>query len=149
MSGKTNKRDLKRKRTRSEKGIAYDEMFAEKSPKAKKEKSKVSRRIVFNNDSAESSQVNNNATVKQNKNEQEKITALKKGKTVKNVDTINQTKSVTKVIDKCFQNVWRKEQELEKKLKQVGAAKRDINPNSDQNSNLVLQGADGESQQPT
>ena len=92
--------------------------------------------------------MNNNAIVKQNKNEQGKLAVLKKGKTIKDVDTKNQTKPVTKVIDKCFQNVWRKERELEKKLKQAGVTKWVINPNSGHNSNLVLQGAEGEIQQP-
>ena len=129
----SNNNDGKRKRTRSEKGMAYDEMLHDtKSPKTKKVKLKVSQKIVFSSDTEDTEQVNNNANIEMfgknqldtvNKNHVSGKGGIKHGK-VKNAKT-------NKVIDPCFQRVWRQEMALEKKLKATNKAV--------DNANFVLQ----------
>ena len=126
MSGKQGKT---RKRTRSKKGQAYDEMMLEaKSPKVKeakrgvKPKPKASQKIVFNSES-DQEQVNNNASfVMRNREIQnDGLTAknIKKDKSGKTVVQVHKTG----VFDPCFKNVLQKELAMEKNSKQAKKAK--------------------------
>ena len=100
----------KRKRTRFEKGLAFDEMVSQTNKKERKihktGKSQVKRHIVFNDESNdEVQQVNNNATRVNrvsNINEGNK-TRGKKAKTVKGMKDINPDKNKGGgIIDPCF-----------------------------------------------
>ena len=144
---------IPRKRTRSVKGQAYDELQAHekaaksKSPKRKqpktldneKTKSKVSRRIVFDDDQT-GKQVNNNSNVRVIKNGGIKRKMNTKG----NNDSLKKAKANatgtkgSKIIDPCFKNVLRKELEVERK--QTIAKNKDSTLNS--NKTTVLQSID-------
>ena len=117
-----------RKRTRSVKGQALDEMKAandkakSKSPKTKqlkiavttnKEKPKASRRIVFGDEQPESSciQVNNNSNVKG-------PAKVARGSKISNTSTRNSNKE-HQVMDPCFKNILRGELLAEKKQQKL------------------------------
>ena len=117
----SSKESTKRKRTRSEKGLAFDEMVSQTTKKERKadkaERKQVKRRIVFNE---EIQQVNNNATrgIKVLDISEGNKTKGKSTKTVKVVKDANSNKRGSeKVIDPCFQNVLSKELAMEHKMK--------------------------------
>ena len=111
-----------RKRSRSEKGCAYDEMLETKSPKAKdmkktdkSVKKKVQRKIVFTSDSEENDnvQVNNNANINVKKtavgrtNKSSKSTAGKARTVVIGQNRQNRRDLSAKpmeMLDPCFKN---------------------------------------------
>ena len=132
-----------RKRTRSAKGLAFDEMTNAKlkSPSVKQarlvgktnkslvKESKVSNKIVFkgNNgiqeETSDKNQVNNNSNVSNRNTKAKKFP--------------DKVKVKQKILDLCFKNVWRKELNKETKAKLGKVRAKEIS-----NSKSVLQEAD-------
>ena len=122
----------KRKRTRSAKGLALDEMktlkSGKQSPKAKqskssdKAKSKASRKIVFNEPEKEqsSAQVNNNDSVMVISKNKRIVDSHKSKSGSLKPKTRNPCNEVGKemIIDPCFKNMLRKELAAEKHAKE-------------------------------
>ena len=123
------------KRTQSAKGKWYDELIGKekaKSPKQKqiklserKEKSAVSRKIIFKDDNKQVKQSkNNNATVKETKGQKGQIKSVtgkdsRQDKLILEFDTGNK-----RIMDPCFRNVLRKELALEAKQKENQKTKK-------------------------
>ena len=144
----SDKVSAKSKRTRSKKGIAFDEMVLQTNRKERKVdkavKTQVKRCIVFNDESNdEVQQVNNSATRANrvsNMNEGNK-TRGKKAKTVKETKKINPDKNTgERIIDPCFQNVLRKELAMEHRLTEKNVTRNKVSNVANVNS-IDLQGA--------
>ena len=142
-------KENKRKRTRSAKGQAYDELLLEgkspKAPKAKesqkmeKEKPKASRKIIFHSDTEDTEPVNNNAVVKAVVHSRDVVTTKEsapKKRNMKVVKSANNKKS--RVIDPCFKNVLNKELEMERRVA-LASSKNNMVSKGKNNANFKLQ----------
>ena len=134
------------KRTRSAKGLAFDQQRGKSlspEPKERKvnkrEKSKTSRRIVFNeevNSNSNAASLVGNKTARTNLADKAKTDLVEKNTAVPVVKAnVSHCNTKKKLLHPCFENVWRKEQ--------LALKKHRLKEN-ESNDNSVLQESQGD-----